>query len=45
MPEQPHVGSVLLRIPLIMPAAQPTPEFTEIAPGGQFRAQAPHSIQ
>jgi hypothetical protein len=44
-PEQSHVGSVFLRIPFIIPAAQPTPDFTVIAPGLQFNAQAPHSMQ
>jgi hypothetical protein len=29
---------------LMMAAAQPTPEFTEIAPKSQFKVQAPHSM-
>jgi hypothetical protein len=29
----------------MIPAAQPTPDFTVIAPGSQFFAQAPHSMQ
>ena len=40
-----HVGSVLRSAPLIIPAAQPTPDFTVIASTGQFIAHAPHSIQ
>jgi hypothetical protein len=43
--EQPQVGSVLFKIPLIIPAAQPTPELTVIAFTWQFNAQAPHSMQ
>jgi hypothetical protein len=42
--EHPHVGSEFLSIPLIIPAAQPTPELTVIACTGQFNAQAPHSM-
>jgi hypothetical protein len=42
---QSHVGSVPRMIPLMIPAAQPTPDFTVIAPSGQFFAQAPHSMQ
>jgi hypothetical protein len=30
---------------LIIAAAQPTPEFTLIAPNSQFMTQAPHSMQ
>jgi hypothetical protein len=30
---------------LIIAAAQPTPEFTLIAPNSQFKAHAPHSMQ
>jgi hypothetical protein len=41
---QPHVGSPPENIPANMPAAQPTPDFTVMAPEGQFKAQAPHSI-
>ena len=44
-PEQSQVGSVPRNIPLIIPAAQPTPDFTVTAPAAQFMAQAPHSIQ
>jgi len=33
------------RAELITAAAQPTPASTAIASKGQFRAQAPHSIQ
>jgi hypothetical protein len=43
--EHPHVGSVFLRMPFMMPAAQPTPEATVIAFTGQLSAQAPHSMQ
>jgi hypothetical protein len=43
--EQPQAGSVFLSIPLIIPAAQPTPELTVIASTGQFNAHAPHSMQ
>ena len=43
--EQSQVGSVPRNSPLIMPAAQPTPDFTVIAAVEQFIAQAPHSIQ
>jgi hypothetical protein len=43
--EQSHEGSELVIIPFRIPAAQPTPDFTEIAPGWQFSAHAPHSIQ
>jgi hypothetical protein len=43
--EHPQVGSVFFRIPLMIPAAQPTPEFTDIACTGQLIEQAPHSIQ
>jgi hypothetical protein len=43
--EHPQVGSLFLRIPLIIPAAQPTPEFTDIACTGQLSEQAPHSMQ
>ena len=42
---QPHVGSVPWSAPNIIPAAQPTPDFTEIASVGQFLSHAPHSIQ
>ena len=45
LPEQSQVGSVLFRKPVITAAAQPTPALTEIAPAGQFMAQAPHSMQ
>jgi len=43
--EHPQVGSEFLNIPLIIPAAQPTPELTVTACVGQFIAHAPHSIQ
>jgi hypothetical protein len=43
--EHPHVGSEFLSNPLIIPAAQPTPELTDMASTGQFNAHAPHSIQ
>ena len=43
--EQSQEGSVFVRIPLIIAAAQPTPDLTVIAPNLQLRAQAPHSIQ
>jgi hypothetical protein len=43
--EHPQVGSEFLSIPLIIPAAQPTPDLTVIACNWQFNAQAPHSIQ
>jgi hypothetical protein len=43
--EHPHVGSEFLNIPLIIPAAQPTPELTVIAFTGQLSSHAPHSIQ
>jgi hypothetical protein len=33
------------RAELITAAAQPTPAWTDIASKGQFRAQAPHSMQ
>jgi hypothetical protein len=43
--EHPHVGSEFLSIPFIIPAAHPTPELTDIACSGQFKAHAPHSMQ
>jgi hypothetical protein len=43
--EHPHVGSEFRSIPFMMPAAHPTPDFTDIACTGQFNAHAPHSIQ
>jgi len=43
--EQSQDGSELVRIPFIIPAAQPTPDLTVRAPNLQFRAHAPHSIQ
>ncbi len=39
VPESPPV------IEFIIPAAQPTPDWTETAPKGQLRLQAPHSMQ
>jgi hypothetical protein len=45
LPEQPQVGSVLFSTPAIMPAAQPTPDFTNNACLGQFSIHAPHSMQ
>ncbi len=42
---QSHAGSVLRNAPIIIPAAQPTPDSTEIASAGQFIAHAPHSMQ
>ena len=41
----PQEGSVPVSMPLMMAAAQPTPEFTVIAPNSQFKAQAPHSMR
>jgi hypothetical protein len=32
-------------MPLMIPAAQPTPDRTEMAFSGQFFSQAPHSMQ
>jgi len=43
--EQSQLGSVPLRRPFIIPAAQPTPDLTLIAPSRQFFSQAPHSMQ
>jgi hypothetical protein len=43
--EQPQDGSEFVSIPLIIPAAQPTPDLTDMAAGLQLRAQAPHSMQ
>ena len=48
---QPQLPSPVRMMPrsrshsLIIPEAQPTPESTAIAFTGQFRAQAPHSMQ
>jgi hypothetical protein len=42
---QSHEGSPPLIMLLITAAAQPTPLCTVIAPGSQFMAQAPHSMQ
>jgi hypothetical protein len=42
---QSQLGSVPLRIPLIIPAAHPTPDLTDMAPSGQFLSHAPHSMQ
>ena len=45
-PPSPQVSSPLpVRADRIRAAAHPTPLCTSIAPGGQFRAQAPHSMQ
>jgi hypothetical protein len=41
---QPQEGALPVSIPLMMAAAQPTPEFTLIALNSQFMAQAPHSM-
>jgi hypothetical protein len=41
---QSQVGSVPLSNPLMIPAAQPTPDLTLMAPSGQFIAHAPHSM-
>jgi hypothetical protein len=41
---QSQEGAPPVIIPLMMAAAQPTPEFTVIAPNSQFMAQAPHSM-
>lgn len=42
--EQPQVGAMPRRFPFKTAAAHPTPALTLIAPAGQFRAHAPHSI-
>jgi len=42
---QSQVGSVPLKIPLMIPAAQPTPDLTVMACSLQFFSQAPHSMQ
>jgi len=42
---QSQAGSVPRRTPLIIPAAHPTPDFTVMAPSGQFFEHAPHSMQ
>jgi hypothetical protein len=44
-PGQTHDGSEFVRIPLIIAAAHPTPDFTVMAPNWQLSAHAPHSIQ
>jgi len=44
-PSPSQAGSPPVSHPVINAAAQPTPALTEIAPAGQFRAHAPHSIQ
>jgi hypothetical protein len=47
-PQQPSLqsqeGALPVIMPLMMAAAQPTPESTVIAPNSQFMAQAPHSM-
>jgi hypothetical protein len=40
-----HVDLLPWSAPNIIPAAQPTPDFTEIASEEQFLPHAPHSIQ
>jgi hypothetical protein len=42
--EHPHVGSVLLKNPVMTAAAHPTPVFTLMASVLQFCMQAPHSM-
>jgi hypothetical protein len=42
---QQQVGSLPVNSPFKIAAAHPTPFLTSIAPKGQFRAQAPHSMQ
>jgi hypothetical protein len=44
-PQQSHVGSVPRTAPVMIADAHPTPESTDSAPGAQFMAQAPHSMQ
>jgi hypothetical protein len=41
----PQLASELFKRPFKIPAAQPTPDFTEMAFCLQFSAQAPHSMQ
>jgi hypothetical protein len=43
--EQPQVGSPPVSIPFMIAVAHPTPSCTRSAPGSQFLAQAPHSMQ
>jgi len=43
--EQPQDGSLPVNQLIMIAAAQPTPAFTSIAFDGQFKAQAPHSMQ
>ena len=43
--EQPQVGSPPVNIPFMIAVAHPTPSCTLSAPGSQFLAQAPHSMQ
>jgi hypothetical protein len=42
---QSQLGSVPRNRPFMIPAAQPTPDFTVMASSGQFFAHAPHSMQ
>jgi len=42
---QSQEGDLPDSIPLMIAAAQPTPLTTDSAPGAQFSAQAPHSMQ
>jgi hypothetical protein len=42
---QPQDGGPPVTMLLMSAVAQPTPEFTEMAPNSQFMAQAPHSMQ
>lgn len=43
-PPPQQLGSVPVKAPVMIPVAQPTPALTVIAPKGQLRAQAPHSM-
>jgi hypothetical protein len=44
-PQLPEHSLFLPMAPIIMAVAQPTPDCTLIAFTGQFKAQAPHSMQ